>query len=42
MFNAFRDDPRWHAAKAASEVDGVLVSRVDSVMLDPTNYSPMH
>ena len=42
MFNAFRDDPRWHAAKAASEVDGVLVSRVDSVMMDPTSYSPMH
>ncbi len=42
MFNAFRDDPKWQAAKTASEVDGVLVSRVDSVMMDPTAYSPMN
>ncbi|MFM2308680.1 MAG: hypothetical protein RLY87_800 [Chloroflexota bacterium] len=41
MFNAFRDDPVWHAAKSASEVDGILVEKLDSVLLDPTVYSPL-
>jgi hypothetical protein len=40
-WNAFRDDQAWQSAKAASEVDGVLVEKLDSVMLNPTDYSPM-
>jgi hypothetical protein len=40
-WNAFRDDPAWQTAKAASEVDGVLVEKLDSVLLNPTDYSPM-
>lgn len=40
-WDAFRDDPAWHAAKAASEVDGVLVEKLDSVILNPTDYSPV-
>ncbi len=38
---AFRSDPEWVAAKAASEENGLLVERVESVFLDPTDYSPM-
>lgn len=38
---AFRADPEWVAAKAASEENGLLVERVESVFLDPTSYSPM-
>jgi hypothetical protein len=37
----FRDDPAWKAAKEASEKDGVLVKKVDSVWLNPTDYSPV-
>jgi hypothetical protein len=40
-WKAFREDPDWKAAKAASEKDGVLVERVESVFLNPTDYSPL-
>jgi hypothetical protein len=40
-WKAFRDDPEWKAAKAASEKDGVLVEKVESVYLNPTDYSPL-
>src|SRR5438270_12224497 len=36
-WQAFRDDPDWNAAKAASEKDGTLVEKVDSVFLSPTD-----
>lgn len=36
---AFQADPEWQRVKAASEVDGKLVDKVDSVYLDPTDYS---
>jgi hypothetical protein len=39
-WSAFRADPDWQAGKAASEVDGVLASRVTSLFLQPTDYSP--
>ena len=38
-WKAFRADPDWVRAKAASEKDGPLVSKVDSVYLNPTDYS---
>lgn len=38
-WEAFRADPDWKAAKAASEKDGVLVEKVESVYLNPTDYS---
>jgi len=38
---AFRDDPDWKSAKEASEKDGTLVTKVDSVYLNPTDYSPI-
>ena len=40
-FADFAADPEWVAAKAASEVDGVLVAQITSVMLTPTEYSPL-
>lgn len=38
---SFRADPDWLAAEAASEADGPVVDRVESVFLDPTPYSPL-
>ena len=40
-WEAFKNDPDWQAAKAASEKDGPLVARVESVYLKATDYSPM-
>jgi hypothetical protein len=39
---AFRADPDWIAAKAASEADGPVVDHLESVFLDPTAYSPLN
>ena len=38
---AFRDDPAWKEVREASEKDGKLVERVDSVFMKPTDYSPV-
>jgi hypothetical protein len=38
-WEAFKNDPDWKAAKAASEKDGSLVARVESVYLKATDYS---
>ncbi len=40
-WTAFRAEPEWVAAKAASEVDGDLVDHIDSTFLAPTDYSPL-
>jgi hypothetical protein len=40
-WQAFRDDPEWKAVKDASEKDGKLVDKVESVFLNPTDYSPL-
>jgi hypothetical protein len=40
-WQGFRDDPEWKAAKEASEKDGPIVKEVESVFLDPTDYSPI-
>ncbi len=41
-WEAFRNDPEWKKAKAASEADGTpLAAKVTSVYLEPTDYSPM-
>jgi hypothetical protein len=37
----FQDDPDWKAAKAESEKNGKLVDHVDSVFMNPTDYSPI-
>lgn len=35
----FRDDPEWKKVAAASEANGKLVEKVDSVFLEPTDFS---
>ena len=40
-WKAFQADPDWQAAKAASEKDGKLVAKVESVFLNATDYSPI-
>lgn len=38
---AFSADEDWKKAKAASEVDGRIVAKAESVFLNPTDYSPL-
>jgi hypothetical protein len=38
---AFRDDPEWQKVKSASEANGPIVTKVESVFLNATDYSPM-
>lgn len=40
-WKAFGADPDWKSAQKASEVNGKLVEKVDSVFLSPTDYSPI-
>ena len=38
---AFGADPDWVKAKGESEVNGKLTTKVDSVFVDPTDFSPI-
>jgi NIPSNAP protein len=38
---AFRADPEWNTARTASEADGPIVQKVESVYMTATDYSPM-
>ncbi len=40
-WKAFAADPEWARVKAESEKDGPLATKVESVFLMPTDYSPM-
>jgi hypothetical protein len=40
-WTAFQNDAEWITGKASSEADGKLVERLTSVLLDPTDYSPL-
>jgi hypothetical protein len=37
----FGADPEWQKVKAASEADGKIVTKVESVFVTATDYSPM-
>jgi len=37
----FNADPEWQKVKAESEVNGRLVTKVDSTFMTPTEYSPI-
>jgi hypothetical protein len=37
----FRADAEWNTARKASEKDGPLVAKVESVYMNPTDYSPI-
>ena len=38
-WEAFRTDPEWEKVREESHKNGVLVKRVESVFLEPTDYS---
>ena len=38
---AFSADPEWQRVRAESEADGKIVEKVESMFLDPTDFSPM-
>ena len=40
-WKAFASDPEWKKVASESQVNGRLTSKIDSVFLDPTDYSPM-
>jgi hypothetical protein len=40
-WKAFSDDPEWKKVYAESHKDGVLVKKVESMYLVPTDYSPI-
>jgi len=40
-WKGFREDPEWQKARAASEVNGPLVAKVESSWLQSTDYSPI-
>ena len=41
-WKAFQADPEWQEARAASERDGKILERLESVIMNPTDYSPAH
>ncbi|MEZ5286378.1 MAG: NIPSNAP family protein, partial [Vicinamibacterales bacterium] len=40
-WDAFRNDPEWKTVSSESQKNGPIVSKVDSVFLQATDYSPM-
>ena len=38
---AFQADPEWQKVASDSQKNGKIVAKVESVFLDPTDYSPM-
>ncbi|HYO81092.1 MAG TPA: NIPSNAP family protein [Bryobacteraceae bacterium] len=40
-FDNFRKDPEWVKARDASEAAGKIVVKVDSVFMDPTDFSKL-
>ena len=40
-WDEFRNDPEWQKVQKDSEANGKIVSKVDSVFMDPTDFSPM-
>ena len=40
-WRSFGSDPEWQRVAEESQRDGRIVSSVDSVFLEPTDYSPM-
>jgi NIPSNAP len=40
-WSAFANDPEWKKVNTESQINGKIVAKVESVFLDPTNYSPI-
>lgn len=41
VWGAFQQDPQWQEARAASEKDGPLLQGIHTMILKPTDFSPM-
>ena len=37
----FASDPEWKKVASESQMNGPLTTKIESVFLDPTDYSPM-
>jgi len=40
-WDEFRQDPEWQKVQKDSEANGKIVSKVESVFMDPTDFSPI-
>ena len=40
-WDAFRADPEWKKVSAESEANGKIVAKVESIFMDPVDYSPI-
>jgi len=40
-WDAFRNDPEWKKVQQATEANGKIVAKIDSVFMVPTDYSPL-
>jgi hypothetical protein len=40
-WDAFRSDPEWHRVRNETEANGKLVLNIDSVFMNPSEFSPM-
>ena len=40
-WNEFKNDPEWLKVKAESEAEGKILSKIESVFLEATHYSPL-
>lgn len=40
-WEAFGNDPAWHKARDESEAAGKIVNKVESVYMNPTDFSPL-
>lgn len=40
-WDAFRNDPEWQKVQKESEANGKIVSKMESVFMDPTDFSPI-
>ncbi len=40
-WDGFRNDPEWKKVASESQVNGPIITKVDSVFLQATDYSPM-
>jgi hypothetical protein len=40
-WDEFQADPEWQKVKAESEANSKLVTKIESVFVDPTDYSPL-
>jgi hypothetical protein len=40
-WDEFRSDPEWQKVQKESEANGKLTTKIESVFVEPTDYSPM-